>query len=483
MAGRGQVSWLPGSVGRTFPRALCRPQWPAHRASGFLCPVTVAGPRRSFTGLPLTTGRIAAQSSRRPCRTFVQGLGPAGDGDLRSGRGLPQTRRRSMRKASWRPHPRFSSPCSRCSSPSAGPSTRRRRSTAASIVVKSIPGNRLKPHSVARQPAQARRPRQAVHRAADRRRHRREQPRPGAERRPRRQPPTPPGTRSTPRPRSTPSTRSTPRPSTGSAPVAGPGPRPSPAPAGRPPPSAAADGPGRGGRCARGAGRCRRRSQLAAFAGQEGVSLDKGDEWSSDVSNVIRAQRLRRRDRFDERRSRTVTASDQHPRLPLRDPARRLIEEIGPVSRRPLSAFRQDIRRGPAGPGLYSHCRCDRARPVPSCASRASLVALALIAAIALAAPSLAAAALRRPGPARSGPPQPGEVARALAYWTPARMRATPSPSTVRRRSKAAPSASFAPVTEPSVPPFTVNGRLFVRQGNEEGFCSATAINSPDPAA
>jgi hypothetical protein len=39
--------------------------------------------------------------------------------------------------------------------------------------------------------------------------------------------------------------------------------------------------------------------------------------------------------------------------------------------------------------------------------------------------------------------------------------------------------ASFAPVPDPSVPPFTVNGRLFVRQGNEQGFCSGTAINSP----
>ena len=27
MAGRGQVSWLPGPIGRAFPRALCRPQW------------------------------------------------------------------------------------------------------------------------------------------------------------------------------------------------------------------------------------------------------------------------------------------------------------------------------------------------------------------------------------------------------------------------------------------------------------------------
>ena len=39
--------------------------------------------------------------------------------------------------------------------------------------------------------------------------------------------------------------------------------------------------------------------------------------------------------------------------------------------------------------------------------------------------------------------------------------------------------ASFAPVAEPNIPPRTVNGRLFVRQGGKEGFCSATAINSP----
>jgi len=35
MAGRGQVSWLPGAIRRTFPGALCRPQWPALGASGF----------------------------------------------------------------------------------------------------------------------------------------------------------------------------------------------------------------------------------------------------------------------------------------------------------------------------------------------------------------------------------------------------------------------------------------------------------------
>jgi hypothetical protein len=39
--------------------------------------------------------------------------------------------------------------------------------------------------------------------------------------------------------------------------------------------------------------------------------------------------------------------------------------------------------------------------------------------------------------------------------------------------------ASFAPVAEPTVPPFTVNGRIFVRQGRKRGHCSGTAINTP----
>jgi hypothetical protein len=39
--------------------------------------------------------------------------------------------------------------------------------------------------------------------------------------------------------------------------------------------------------------------------------------------------------------------------------------------------------------------------------------------------------------------------------------------------------ASFAPVPEPTVAPHTVNGRLFLRQGGNVGYCSGTAINSP----
>jgi hypothetical protein len=37
---------------------------------------------------------------------------------------------------------------------------------------------------------------------------------------------------------------------------------------------------------------------------------------------------------------------------------------------------------------------------------------------------------------------------------------------------------SFAQIAEPTALPYAVNGRLFVRQGKDRGYCSATAINS-----
>jgi V8-like Glu-specific endopeptidase len=69
------------------------------------------------------------------------------------------------------------------------------------------------------------------------------------------------------------------------------------------------------------------------------------------------------------------------------------------------------------------------------------------------------------------------EAARAARFWTPARMRAA-LPLDAPRGGVLTASASFAPVAEPTVTPFAVNGRLFVRQGGKTGFCSATAINS-----
>jgi len=70
-----------------------------------------------------------------------------------------------------------------------------------------------------------------------------------------------------------------------------------------------------------------------------------------------------------------------------------------------------------------------------------------------------------------------GEAARIARYWTVDRRRAT-LPLDAPRGSRLTALASFAPIAEPTVPPFTVNGRLFVRQGNKTGFCSATAIDS-----
>ena len=100
-------------------------------------------------------------------------------------------------------------------------------------------------------------------------------------------------------------------------------------------------------------------------------------------------------------------------------------------------------------------------------------VALWCLFAALLAAPSaaLASARVHPTGPAA------GEPERIADYWTPARMRST-EPLDASPGESLTALASFAPVPEPSVPPYAVNGRLFVRQGNARGFCSATAVNT-----
>jgi hypothetical protein len=80
------------------------------------------------------------------------------------------------------------------------------------------------------------------------------------------------------------------------------------------------------------------------------------------------------------------------------------------------------------------------------------------------------------------------KAARVERYWTPARMRsarpldlAMDGRGRVEIRTRVAPAAtaSFLAVATPELPPFSVNGRIFVRQGKLRGFCSGTAINSP----
>jgi len=71
-----------------------------------------------------------------------------------------------------------------------------------------------------------------------------------------------------------------------------------------------------------------------------------------------------------------------------------------------------------------------------------------------------------------------GELARVARYWTPARMRSA-APLDAAGWPAGIATASFAPVAEPNVSPYAVNGRLFIKQGDKRGYCSATAIDSP----
>jgi hypothetical protein len=67
MAGRGEVSWLPGIGEPRLPGgSVSPPVADATCVRGFLCPVTVAGPRRHRTGLPFTTGLFTRPSLSRP---------------------------------------------------------------------------------------------------------------------------------------------------------------------------------------------------------------------------------------------------------------------------------------------------------------------------------------------------------------------------------------------------------------------------------
>ncbi len=118
-----------------------------------------------------------------------------------------------------------------------------------------------------------------------------------------------------------------------------------------------------------------------------------------------------------------------------------------------------------------------RSKPASAPCALATTLLLAVLAAAVLAAPATAAPRLRPPshGAAASAAL---EAERIAAYWTPARMRAAP-PLDVGARPNPLAVASFAPVEDASVPPFSVNGRLFIRQGRANGYCSGTAIDSP----
>ena len=109
-----------------------------------------------------------------------------------------------------------------------------------------------------------------------------------------------------------------------------------------------------------------------------------------------------------------------------------------------------------------------------------SFAALACLFALGVAAPNDAGAAARLhpPSGGASASQVQTEAAQVARYWTPARMRsARPLDGDAAHEDSA--SASFATVLDATLPPFSVNGRIFLRQGNASGYCSGTAINSP----
>jgi hypothetical protein len=99
----------------------------------------------------------------------------------------------------------------------------------------------------------------------------------------------------------------------------------------------------------------------------------------------------------------------------------------------------------------------------------------------------LAFLALFAPSSATASPPAGRPTPRQIErFWTPARMAAArPLELTVRRDGRAdvhlgpRSAAGDSVVETPEAPPYAWNGRLYVRQAGKEGFCSATAIDSP----
>lgn len=117
-------------------------------------------------------------------------------------------------------------------------------------------------------------------------------------------------------------------------------------------------------------------------------------------------------------------------------------------------------------------------------------IAVAALLAVLAAAPAAGAAPrARAPAHSLAGAAAEGvEAARILRYWTPARM-ASARPlelvvdrgngASVRAGRPSPAAASFLTVPTPEEPPYSEEGRVFVKQGSLRGYCSGTAIDSP----
>jgi hypothetical protein len=115
---------------------------------------------------------------------------------------------------------------------------------------------------------------------------------------------------------------------------------------------------------------------------------------------------------------------------------------------------------------------------------------LSLLALLAFAPAAAAAQRTHAPGSSLAGASTAhSEAARVRRYWTPARMAsarplglvADRSGDTRLRLGRPSPTAaaSFLTVPTPDEVPYSVEGRIFVKQGDLRGYCSGTAINSP----
>lgn len=116
----------------------------------------------------------------------------------------------------------------------------------------------------------------------------------------------------------------------------------------------------------------------------------------------------------------------------------------------------------------------------PTGTRRLEPILLWALLAIVLALPPVASAART---------PEAAEAERVRRYWTPARM-ASARPLALVLDAAGHPrlhlgppaplaAASFVPVGTPEAPPYSVNGRVFIRVGSKRGYCSGTAIDSP----
>lgn len=137
-------------------------------------------------------------------------------------------------------------------------------------------------------------------------------------------------------------------------------------------------------------------------------------------------------------------------------------------------------------------------RSLPARARRGTAAPFAALLALllALALPALASAGYRTHAPAgasASASQERAQAERVLRYWTPERMAgARPLDLAVGGSGEtellvgapelAGAAASFIRVATPEVPPYSVNGRIFIRRGNLQGYCSGTAINTPTRA-